>query len=329
MPLFVTVTAGTTISASTTLDAATLNLLGTPSVDVTGTVDGGSVSITAGSVPLTALTNQAAFTLVGNATAASATPTAITSTDLAFALGAGGAPNVVNIGDSKVTTAKLVDSSSSVTGVTYAKIQHVNDAKLLGRSSGSAGIPQEITVGSNLSLASATLNALRPAVAFTNVLTASGYVISNTRVSATEISALTTSITPQTSTSKVLVNFNISHSLPDYGGDNIWYRYAFILTRTIGGVETELGVPSGYLSNQVYGIKPVNYNLYYSQQNQTIQFLDTPGAATATTYKLKIYGNTLATSGFSSLYINRTSDNANNSDHTFATSQVILQEILP
>ena len=323
MPLFVTVTAGTTISASTTLDAATLNLLGTPSVDVTGTVDGGSVSITAGSVPLTALANQAASTLVGNATAASATPTAITSTDLTILSG------VVNIGDSKVTTVKLVDSSSSVTGVTYAKIQHVNDAKLLGRSSGSAGIPQEITVGSNLTLASATLNALRPAFAFTNVLTASGYVISNTRVSATEISALTTSITPQTSTSKVLVNFNISHSLPDYGGDNIWYRYAFILTRTIGGVETELGVPSGYLSNQVYGIKPVNFNLYYSQQNQTIQFLDTPGAATATTYKLKIYGNTLATSGFSSLYINRTSDNANNSDRTFATSQTILQEILP
>jgi hypothetical protein len=152
MPLFVTVTAGTTISASTTLDAATLNLLGTPSVDVTGTVDGGSVSITAGSVPLTALTNQAASTLVGNATAASATPTAITSTDLTILSG------VVNIGDSKVTTAKLVDSSSSVTGVTYAKIQHVNDAKLLGRSSGSAGIPQEITVGSGLTLSGGALN---------------------------------------------------------------------------------------------------------------------------------------------------------------------------
>ena len=323
MPLFVTVTAGTTISASTTLDAATLNLLGTPSVDVTGTVDGGSVSITAGSVPLTSLSNQAASTLVGNATAGSAPPTAITSTDLTILSG------VVNIGDAKVTTAKLVDSSSNITGVTYAKIQHVNDAKLLGRSSGSAGIPQEIAVGSNLTLASATLNALRPAVAFTNVVTASGYVISNTRVSATEISALTTSITPQFSTSKVFVNFNISHSLPDWGGDNIWYRYAFILTRTVGGVETELGVPSGYLSNQVYGIKPVNYNLYYSQQNQTIQFIDTPGAATATTYKLKIYGNTLATSGFASLFINRTSDNANNSDRTFATSQTILQEILP
>jgi hypothetical protein len=323
MPLFVTVTPGTTVTSSTTLDASTLNLLGTPSVDVTGTVDGGSLSVTNGSLQLAAIANQPASTLVGNASGSSAAVTALTSTDLAFATG------TVNIGTGAVTTAKLADSSSSATGVTYAKIQHVTDARLIGRSAGTNGIPQEISVGSNLTLASGTLNALRPQTAFTNVVTASSYTISNTRVSATEISALTTSITPQTSTSKVFVNFNISHSLSDYAGNNVWYRYAFILTRTIGGVETELGVPSGYLSNQVYGIKPVNYNLYYSQQNQTIQFLDTPGAATSATYKLKIYGNTSAPSGFSLFCINRTSDNIDSSDRTFATSQVILQEILP
>jgi len=318
MPLFVTVTPGTTVTSSTTLDASTLNLLGTPSVDVTGTVDGGSITLGVQSVPLPSLNAQANQTIVGNGAGSMASPVALTTTDLVLTA------TTVNINASAVTTAKIADSN-----VTYAKIQNVADARLLGRSQGAAGVVQELTVGSNLTLSAGALNALRPAVAFTNVLTASGYVISNTRVSATEISALTTSITPQTSTSKVLVNFNISHSLPDYGGNNIWYRYAFILTRTIGGVETELGVPSGYLSNQVYGIKPVNYNLYYSQQNQTIQFLDTPGAATATTYKLKIYGNTSATSSFSSLYINRTSDNTNSSDRTFATSQVILQEILP
>jgi hypothetical protein len=318
MPLFVTVTPGTTVTSSTTLDASTLNLLGTPSVDVTGTVDGGSITLGVQSVPLPSLNAQANQTIVGNGAGSMASPVALTTTDLMLTA------TTVNINAAAVTTAKIADSN-----VTYAKIQNVADARLLGRSQGAAGVVQELTVGSNLTLSAGALNALRPAVAFTNVVTASGYVISNTRVSATEISALTTSITPQTSTSKVFVNFNISHSLPDYGGNNIWYRYAFILTRTIGGVETELGVPSGYLSNQVYGIKPLNYNLSYSQQNQTIQFLDTPGAATATTYKLKIYGNTSATSSFSSLYINRTSDNTNSSDRTFATSQVILQEILP
>ena len=152
MPLFVTVTPGTTVTSSTTLDASTLNLLGTPSVDVTGTVDGGSLSITSGSVPLTALAAQNASTLVGNASGSSASPTALTSIDLAFAAG------TVNIGTGAVTTAKLADSSSSATGVTYAKIQHVTDARLLGRSNGSNGVPQEISVGTGLTLASGTLS---------------------------------------------------------------------------------------------------------------------------------------------------------------------------
>jgi hypothetical protein len=322
MPLFVTVTPGTTVSASTTLDASTLNLLGTPSVDVTGTVDGGSVSITNGSVPLAALVAQANATIVGNGFGSNNSPVALdASTDFAFT------PTTFLIKAAAVTEAKI--GARAVTAAKLFALDGTGSTKLVGRSTASSGDVETLTVGSNIITTGSTLSVLRPAVAFTNVVTASGYVISNTRVSATEISALTTSITPQTSTSKVFVNFNISHSLPNYGSDNVWYRYAFILTRTIGGVETELGVPSGYLTNQVYGIKPLNYNLSYSQQNQTIQFLDTPGAATATTYKLKIYGNTSATSSFSTLYINRTSDNANSSDRTFATSQVILQEILP
>lgn len=43
--------------------------------------------------------------------------------------------------------------------VTYAKIQNVTDARLLGRSAGSAGDCQEITVGSGLSLSGGELSA--------------------------------------------------------------------------------------------------------------------------------------------------------------------------
>ncbi|MBK8225429.1 MAG: hypothetical protein IPK73_30815 [Candidatus Obscuribacter sp.] len=43
--------------------------------------------------------------------------------------------------------------------VTYAKIQNVTDARLLGRSAGSAGDVQEITVGSGLSLSGGSLTA--------------------------------------------------------------------------------------------------------------------------------------------------------------------------
>ena len=151
MPLFVTVTPGTTVSSTTTLSASTLNLLGTPSVDITGSVDGGTLSVADGSLGLSKFSAITGSRLIGNGSPVSAYPTELASTDLAFA------PGTINIGTGAVTTAKLADSSSSATGVTYAKIQHVTDARLIGRSAGTNGVPQEITVGAGLSLAGGAL----------------------------------------------------------------------------------------------------------------------------------------------------------------------------
>ncbi|CAB5195038.1 hypothetical protein UFOVP175_40 [uncultured Caudovirales phage] len=148
MPLFVTVTPGTTVTSSTTLDASTLNLLGTPSVDVTGTVDGGSLSISAGSVPLTSLVSQANATLVGNGSGVSASPVALdASADFSFT------SSTFQIKSAAITATKIASSA-----VEYAKIQNVADARLLGRSAGSAGVVQELTVGSGLTLSGGTLS---------------------------------------------------------------------------------------------------------------------------------------------------------------------------
>lgn len=147
MPLFVTVTPGTTVSSSTTLDAATLNLLGTPSVDVTGTVDGGSVSITAGSVPLSSLSTQANNTIVGNASGAINSPTALdASTDF-----------TLTGGTFQIKPLAVVEGKIGAKAVTYAKIQDVsNDNRLLGRAGGGVSVA-EITVGSGLTLSSGSL----------------------------------------------------------------------------------------------------------------------------------------------------------------------------
>ena len=146
MPLFVTVTPGTTVTSSTTLDASTLNLLGTPSVDVSGTVDGGSITLGVQSVPLPSLYAQVDQTIVGNGAGSSASPVALTTTDLVLTA------TTVNIKAAAVTTAKIADSN-----VTYAKIQDVADARLLGRSQGAAGAVQELTVGSGLTLSGGAL----------------------------------------------------------------------------------------------------------------------------------------------------------------------------
>jgi hypothetical protein len=147
MPLFVTVTPGTTVTSSTTLDASTLNLLGTPSVDVTGTVDGGSVSITNGSVQLASLVAQANATIVGNGSGSSNSPVALNaSADFAFT------PTTITINTNAVTTAKIANSN-----VTYAKIQDVsNDNRLLGRAGGGVNVA-ELTVGSGLTLSGGSL----------------------------------------------------------------------------------------------------------------------------------------------------------------------------
>jgi hypothetical protein len=62
MPLFVNVTPGTTISPTTTLSASTLNLLGTPTVNITGTIDGGTLTLGTNSVNSDAIQNLAVTT---------------------------------------------------------------------------------------------------------------------------------------------------------------------------------------------------------------------------------------------------------------------------
>lgn len=321
MPLFVTVTPGTTVTSSTTLDAATLNLLGTPSVDVTGTVDGGTLSISSGSVQLTSLFPQANATVVANGSGASNSPAALdASTDFSFT------STTMQIKSGAIVEAKI--GARAVSAGKLFAVDGTSGAKLLGRYTASSGDVETLTLGSNLTVTGGALNTLRPAVASTTVLNISGYTVPTTRATPQEITALTTSITTQQAASKVLVSFNISYSISALGADSC--KYAFILTRTVGGVETELSIPSSPQSNQVYGIKPVSMSLYnYQQVFDSIQFLDSPGSAAAVTYKLKIYGSvaisSTPTTGF---FLNRSSGDADVNYSTRGTSQVILQEIL-
>lgn len=71
-----------------------------------------------------------------------------------------------NTGDQTITLTGDVTGSGTgsfattiaATAVTYAKIQNVTDARLLGRSAGSSGSVQEITIGTGLSLSAGSLS---------------------------------------------------------------------------------------------------------------------------------------------------------------------------
>ena len=144
MPLFVTVTPGTTVTNSTTIDATTLNLLGTPSVDVTGTVDGGSLSISPGSVGTAQLTDNAVtFAKLDNIDG-----DRLIGRDDA---GTGDATQISVGGGLQFTGGSAIEIGNGL--VTYAKIQNTAaGSRLIGRAATTGGTVGEISVGSGLSL---------------------------------------------------------------------------------------------------------------------------------------------------------------------------------
>lgn len=189
MPLFVTVTPGTTITPTTTLSASTLNLLGTPSVDVTGSVDGGTLSVADGSLSLSKFAPITGNRLIGNGSSVSAYPAELSSTDLTFT------STTVNVATSAITESKLAARAA-----TFAKIQAIGTGKLLGRTTASSGDIEELTVGSGLTLSGGTLtNGILRYTTTAKDIPAIGAASQAVQwlTSATELPAVTGSVVPQ------------------------------------------------------------------------------------------------------------------------------------
>jgi hypothetical protein len=138
--------------------------------------------------------------------------------------------------------------------------------------------------------------------------------------SGTEITVLTTSITPRSTASTVLVTIAIN-----LGASGSLTYGAFRITRN----GTEIG--SNNVGSLLYGIAPLNSTGSTSGSvftSQFIQILDSPASASAVTYKIHLYAT--GPTNFPSIWLNRTLQdvtNGVNADSLARTSSsMILQE---
>lgn len=81
--------------------------------------------------------------------------TSLTNTHILVGNGTGVATDVAMSGDATLANTGAITIANDA--VTYAKMQNMTDARLLGRAAGSSGDPQEITVAASLTLASGQL----------------------------------------------------------------------------------------------------------------------------------------------------------------------------
>ena len=129
-----------------------------------------------------------------------------------------------------------------------------------------------------------------------------------------DVTSLSVSITPTSSSNKILVSFVVNCD----GENNLYFR---ILRDS-----TAIGVGNADGSRQqvsaANGFVPSNSNGTIMMMNQ---FLDSPATTSSTTYKIQAYANNSAGSG--TYYINYASGDANNVHSSRSMSSITVMEI--
>jgi len=176
-----------------------------------------------------------------------------------------------------------------------------------------------LVTASSLGISATTAPQVKQTLYQDSTAGASPFVATSTG-SGTEITVLTTTITPRSIASTVLVTIAIN-----LGASGSLTYGAFRITRN----GTEIG--SNNVGSLLYGIAPLNSTGSGSGSvftSQFIQILDSPASASAVTYKIHLYAT--GPTNFPSIWLNRTYQdvvNGVNADSLArVSSSMILQE---
>ena len=170
---------------------------------------------------------------------------------------------------------------------------------------GTAGITFPVVAGTASAVQASSGRVLQ--VVSTTLTTA----FSTTSSSMVDVTGLSTSITPSSSSSKILITVNLSMT-QGTGGVVIFYQ--MVRNSTAIGIGTTGGANFNVTGAMYSGDATLNNNFIYPSS----QFLDSPATTSATTYKVQICNNSSGTA----VYINKRSDN-----YVSAISTITVMEI--
>ena len=216
------------------------------------------------------------------------------------------------IGNSPATSTEVADNA-----ITLAKMASGTDGNLITYDA--SGDPAYVTTGTSGQILTSGGTGVAP-----TFQTATGggkvlQVVSTTKTdtftttttgSWVDITGLSATITPSSTSSKVLVNINIKG-----GGVLALNVTEFRLVR--GSTVINKGDPAGSRNQGFSGTISSDAS---DAPSTSTNYLDSPGLATALTYKIQLHSNNTS-------YINMSSADANNANTVRQTSDITLSEI--
>ena len=221
------------------------------------------------------------------------------------------------IGNAGTDTLAIRSDNITAPNISTVTVDIASDKVLITDASDSSKV--KVVAASSLGISATTAPQVKQTLYQDSTAGASPFVATSTG-SGTEVTVLTTSITPRSIASTVLVTIAINYTTINNGQFG-----AFRVTRN----NIEIG--SNNVGSSLYGIAPfTGLGAAYSSEffsNQFIQILDSPASASAVTYRIHLYA-TGAT--FPSMWVNKTYADVvagvNSSSAARVSSSMTLQE---